>query len=51
MPPISHQATYPRSRLLLDAPLLEVNRDTLYDGTEEGYTDYPVLRGVVPNSC
>jgi N-ethylmaleimide reductase len=38
-------------RLLLDAPLLEVNRDTLYGGTEEGYTDYPVLRGVAPSTC
>jgi N-ethylmaleimide reductase len=38
-------------RLLLDAPLLEVNRDTLYGGTEEGYTDYPVLRTIAPSRC
>ncbi|MGI8568145.1 MAG: hypothetical protein ACR2KT_03190 [Methylocella sp.] len=39
------------TRLLLDAPLLEVNKDTLYGGTEEGYTDYPVLRAVAASAC
>lgn len=39
------------TRLLLDAPLLEVNRETLYGGKEEGYTDYPVLHAVAPNTC
>lgn len=38
-------------RLLLDAPLLEANRDTFYGGTEEGYTDYPILRGIAPSAC
>ena len=30
-------------RLREDAPLNEVNRDTLYGGGAEGYTDYPTL--------
>jgi hypothetical protein len=30
-------------RLFLDAPLLPVNRETLYGGSEQGYTDYPIL--------
>jgi N-ethylmaleimide reductase len=38
-------------RLLLDAPLMAVNRDTLYGGGEAGYTDYPTLRAVAPNTC
>jgi N-ethylmaleimide reductase len=38
-------------RLLLDAPLMPVDRDTLYGGGEAGYTDYPTLRGVAPNTC
>jgi N-ethylmaleimide reductase len=38
-------------RLLLDAPLIEVNRETLYGGTEEGYTDYPVLSRITPTTC
>jgi N-ethylmaleimide reductase len=38
-------------RLLLDAPLMPVNRDTLYGGAEEGYTDYPMLRAVAPDTC
>jgi N-ethylmaleimide reductase len=38
-------------RLLLDAPLLEANRNTFYGGSEEGYTDYPVLRGIAPSTC
>ena len=38
-------------RFLLDAPLMPVNRDTLYGGGEAGYTDYPMLRGVAPDSC
>jgi N-ethylmaleimide reductase len=31
------------SRLRLDAPLSELNRDTLYGGGAAGYTDYPQL--------
>jgi N-ethylmaleimide reductase len=38
-------------RLLLDAPLMAVDRDTLYGGGEAGYTDYPTLRAVAPNTC
>jgi N-ethylmaleimide reductase len=30
-------------RLLLNAPLLEVDPSTMYGGAEEGYTDYPIL--------
>ena len=29
-------------RLFLDAPLVPVNRETLYGGAEQGYTDYPI---------
>ena len=36
-------------RLFLDAPLMPVNRDTLYGGSEQGYTDYPILRAVAPH--
>jgi N-ethylmaleimide reductase len=39
------------TRLLFDAPLLPVNRETLYGGGEQGYTDYPVLRAVAPHAC
>jgi N-ethylmaleimide reductase len=38
-------------RLLLDAPLMPVNRETLYGGSEQGYTDYPILRAVAPHAC
>jgi N-ethylmaleimide reductase len=38
-------------RLLLDTPLMPVNRDTLYGGGEAGYTDYPMLRTVAPDTC
>jgi N-ethylmaleimide reductase len=38
-------------RLFLDAPLLPVNRETLYGGSEQGYTDYPILREVAPHAC
>jgi N-ethylmaleimide reductase len=38
-------------RLLLDAPLLPANRETFYGGAEQGYTDYPILRGVAPHAC
>jgi len=38
-------------RLFLDAPLMSVNRETLYGGSEEGYTDYPMLRAVAPHAC
>ena len=38
-------------RLLLDAPIMPVNRDTLYGGGEAGYTDYPMLRAVAPDTC
>jgi N-ethylmaleimide reductase len=36
------------TRLYLDAPL---NRETLYGGGEQGYTDYPLLRAVEPHAC
>ena len=38
-------------RLFLDAPLMPVNRDTLYGGSEQGYTDYPILQAVAPKPC
>jgi N-ethylmaleimide reductase len=38
-------------RLLLDAPLVPVDRDTFYGGGEAGYTDYPTLRSVTPVTC
>jgi hypothetical protein len=38
-------------RLFLDAPLMPVNRETLYGGSEQGYTDYPILRAVAPHAC
>ena len=38
-------------RLLLDAPLMPVNRETLYGGAEQGYTDYPILRAIAPHAC
>jgi N-ethylmaleimide reductase len=38
-------------RLFLDAPLMPVNRETLYGGSEQGYTDYPILRAIAPHAC
>jgi len=38
-------------RFFLDAPLLPLNRETLYGGGEQGYTDYPILRAVAPHAC
>jgi N-ethylmaleimide reductase len=38
-------------RLFLGAPLMPVNQETLYGGAEQGYTDYPILRGVAPHAC
>jgi N-ethylmaleimide reductase len=38
-------------RLFLDAPLMPVNRETLYGGSVQGYTDYPILRAVAPHAC
>lgn len=38
-------------RLFLDAPLMPLNQETLYGGAEQGYTDYPVLRGVAHHAC
>jgi N-ethylmaleimide reductase len=38
-------------RLFLDAPLMPANRETFYGGTEQGYTDYPILRVVEPHAC
>lgn len=38
-------------RLLLDAPLMPAHRETFYGGAEQGYTDYPMLRGVAPHAC
>ena len=39
------------TRLYLDAPISPLNRETLYGGAEQGYTDYPVLRMVAPHAC
>ena len=39
------------TRLYLGAPSAPANRETLYGGVEQGYTDYPVLRGVEPIAC
>jgi len=38
-------------RLYLDAPLNPPNRETFYGGADQGYTDYPLLRGVEPHAC
>ena len=38
-------------RLFLDAPLAPINRETLYGGSEQGYTDYPILAGAAPHAC
>jgi N-ethylmaleimide reductase len=38
-------------RLFFDAPLVPLNRETLYGGGEQGYTDYPILRVVAPHAC
>jgi N-ethylmaleimide reductase len=38
-------------RLFLAAPLNAANHDTFYGGGEEGYTDYPLLRSVRPDTC
>ena len=27
------------------------NRETFYGGANQGYTDYPLLRGVEPHAC
>jgi N-ethylmaleimide reductase len=39
------------TRLYLDVPLSPLNRETLYGGAEQGYTDYPALRTVVTHPC
>jgi N-ethylmaleimide reductase len=39
------------TRLYLDVPLSPLNRETLYGGAEQGYTDYPILRTVAPHAC
>ena len=39
------------TRLFLDAPLNPANRETFYGGADQGYTDYPLLRGVEPHAC
>jgi N-ethylmaleimide reductase len=39
------------TRLYLDGPLAPLNRETLYGGAEQGYTDYPALRAVAPHAC
>jgi N-ethylmaleimide reductase len=39
------------ARLYLNAPLAPANRETFYGGGEQGYTDYPLLRGVEPHAC
>ena len=37
--------------IALLAALLPLNRETLYGGGEQGYTDYPILRAVAPHAC
>jgi N-ethylmaleimide reductase len=39
------------TRLYLDAPHNPANRETFYGGADQGYTDYPLLRGVEPHAC
>lgn len=39
------------TRLYVNAPLAPANRETFYGGADQGYTDYPLLRGVEPHSC
>src|SRR6476619_1628382 len=39
------------TRLYLDVPLAPANRETFYGGADQGYTDYPLLRGVEPHAC
>jgi N-ethylmaleimide reductase len=39
------------TRLYLNAPLAPANRETFYGGADQGYTDYPLLRGVEPHAC
>jgi hypothetical protein len=38
-------------RLFLDAPLAPFNRETLYGGAAQGYTDYPVLQRIAAEPC
>jgi N-ethylmaleimide reductase len=38
-------------RLFLDAPLTPPHQETFYGGGEQGYTDYPILRGAAPHAC
>jgi len=38
------------TRFLLDAPLAQLNQETLYGGAERGYTDYPLLSTVAPTT-
>lgn len=38
-------------RLVLGARLTVANRETFYDGGEEGCTDYHVLRSAEPAPC
>jgi N-ethylmaleimide reductase len=38
-------------RMFLDTPLMPANRETFYGGSEQGYTDYPILRAVEPHAC
>ena len=40
----------PRVLSYLDVPLSPLNRETLYGGAEQGYTDYPGLRTVVTHA-
>ena len=28
-----------------------IQRETFYGGSDQGYTDYPLLRGVEPHAC
>ena len=38
------------TRFLLDAPLVQLNQETLYGAAERGYTDYPLLSTVAPTT-
>lgn len=42
-------ASFPAMSTL--APLMPANPETFYGGTEQGYTDYPILRVVEPHAC
>ena len=34
----------------IDAPLAPLNRETLYGGSDQGYTGYAILRSIEPHA-